>query len=101
MHSRWSTSLAVANLDAAVAFGGGQLDAAVKASLAIARACVDDLDGAYAELQQAGRLAVSTQDMPILAEVVSAGRSSRTVPVTPTGRHVCSARPMSSVAAPT
>lgn len=63
----------VANLDAALAFGGGQLEAAMRARLALARAHLGDLDGALAELVHSGRLATSTQDMPIVADVVATG----------------------------
>lgn len=63
----------VANLDEAVQFGGGQLEAAMRTQLAVARACVGELDAALGELTRAGRLAITTQDMPIVADVVSAG----------------------------
>ena len=65
--------LVVADLDVAISFGGGQLEAAMRTQLAVARACLDDVDAALAELARAGQLAISTQDMPIVAQVVSAG----------------------------
>lgn len=63
----------VANLDAAVAFGGGQMEAAMRAALAVAKACAGDLPAAYHELAAASRMALNTQDMPIVSDVVAAG----------------------------
>ena len=59
------------NVDSVSAFGGGQMEAAIRAGLTIARACSGDLEAARAELVEASRVAVRTRDMPIVSQVAT------------------------------
>jgi len=58
-------------LDAVPTFGGGQMEAMIRAGLAVTRAFAGDLAGARSELAVASRLAVRTRDMPIVSQVAS------------------------------
>ncbi len=60
------------NVDTTSEFGSGQMEAAIRAGLAVARCGVGDFDLAQQELVTAGRVALDTRDMPIVAEVASA-----------------------------
>jgi predicted ATPase/DNA-binding SARP family transcriptional activator len=59
-------------LDSVSSFGGGQMEAVIRAGLAVARASSGDLDGARAELTDASSVAVRTRDMPVVSQVASA-----------------------------
>jgi hypothetical protein len=58
-------------LDTVATFGGGQMEAMIRAGLAGTRAFAGDLDGGRSELAVASRLAVRTRDMPIVSQVAS------------------------------
>jgi hypothetical protein len=59
------------NLDAVSTFGGGQMEAVIRAGLVVTRASSGDLDGARAELGTASRIGRRTRDMPVIAQVAS------------------------------
>lgn len=60
------------NLDHVSAFGGGQMEAMLRAGLAVSRACAGDLEGARTEVAYAAGLAIRTRDMPVVSQVASA-----------------------------
>lgn len=59
------------NLDAVSTFGGGQMEAVIRAGLVVTRASSGDLEGARAELVTASRIGRRTRDMPVIAQVAS------------------------------
>lgn len=60
------------NVDTTSEFGSGQMEAAIRAALAVAYCGMGDLELAREELATAGRVALATKDMPIVAEVATA-----------------------------
>jgi tetratricopeptide (TPR) repeat protein len=60
------------NAESSTSFGSGQMEAALRSSLAIYTASAGDLDGARAELAEAAVVGVRTRDMPIIAHVAAA-----------------------------
>jgi predicted ATPase/DNA-binding SARP family transcriptional activator len=59
------------NLDSVSTFGGGQMEAAMRASLVVARGSAGDLEAARSELGTASRIGRRTRDMPVIAQVAS------------------------------
>ncbi len=59
----------LAHRDPMSEFGSGQMEALIRAHLAVARLGTGDADGAAAELASAARVGLLTKDMPVLAEV--------------------------------
>lgn len=59
------------NLDSVATFGGGQMEAAVRAGLVVTRATAGDLEAARTELVSAVRTARRTRDMPVIAQVAT------------------------------
>ncbi|MET0449268.1 MAG: BTAD domain-containing putative transcriptional regulator [Aeromicrobium sp.] len=62
----------LAHSDPSSEFGSGQMEAIIRAQLAIARSGLDDLDGADRELAAAVRSGLAMRDMPVLAEIAGA-----------------------------
>lgn len=60
------------SLDHVSSFGGGQMEAMLRAGLAMSRASVGDLEGARSEVALAAGLAVRTRDMPVVSQVACA-----------------------------
>lgn len=60
------------SLDHVSSFGGGQMEAMLRAGLAMSRASVGDLEGARSEVAHAAGLAVRTRDMPVVSQVACA-----------------------------
>ena len=59
------------NADTSTSFGSGQMEAALRSSLAIYTASAGDLDAARAALAEAAAVGVRTRDMPIIAHVAA------------------------------
>jgi predicted ATPase/DNA-binding SARP family transcriptional activator len=62
----------LAHRDSTSEFGSGQMEAQIRAHLAVARAGIGDLDGADRELVSAAAVGWTTKDMPVLADVAVA-----------------------------
>lgn len=62
----------LSGLDHVSSFGGGQMEAVIRAGLAVARAFAGDLEAARTELVGAATLAVRTRDMPVVSQVACA-----------------------------
>jgi len=61
--------------DATASFGSGQMEAAIRASLAVYRSSAGDRDAARTELTEAAIVGLRTRDMPIISHVASASAS--------------------------
>jgi predicted ATPase len=59
------------NLDAVSSFGGGQMEAVIRAALVVTHASAGDLEAARDELATASRIGRRTRDMPVIAQVAS------------------------------
>ncbi len=60
------------NLDAVSSFGGGQMEAVIRAGLVVTLASTGELEAARAELVTASVIGRRTRDMPVIAQVASA-----------------------------